>query len=208
MQNFSIKEIITSFFAAYPPAHYGKGETIFLPDDQAILPVSLIEEGIVTQYDITPQGNVIVLNTFKAGAFFPVSSAINEAPNRYYFKAQTDVTVRRAPAKDAVSFLKQHPDVVFDLLQRVYRGVDGIFGRIVHMAGSPVKQGIAYELTIMAKRFGTVVGKGVEVLITEEELAQRIGTSRETVSRELQQLKQEGLVQLQRGKITWLGNLD
>src|ERR1044072_8047291 len=96
---------IEAFFRPYRAHTYSKGEVIILNGDEPGY-VHYLVEGKVKQYDITYRGDEVILNVFKPPAFFPMSLAINKTPNPYTYEAETDVKVRRAPAADAVAFIK------------------------------------------------------------------------------------------------------
>ena len=193
---------ITNFFTSYPLRTFDKRETLVRVE--AELPgVFYLVEGRVSQYDITPSGNEVVVNVFKPNAFFPMSTAINGTPNHYFFEANTKVTAHVAPAADAVQFLKDNPDVTFDLLSRVYRGVDGVLRRMAHLMGGDSKSRLVFELLNAAYRFGEAQPDGaILVGLKEGDLARHSGLARETVNRVLQSLKATGLVEVNRNGIT------
>ena len=196
---------VKTFYAPYTLKTYKKGEIILWPDAEALPPVSLIEGGAIAQYDITDNGDKVVVNIFKKGAFFPVSSAINHSPNQYYFEAMTTSTVRQAPPKDVELFLQNNPSVTYDLLQRVYHGTDGMIGRLALLLNGTASTRLLHELFILGDRFGVRLPNGtVEIEITSAEIAQQTGLARETVSRELKLLKEQQIVTVSRGKIILL----
>jgi len=197
-----IKAKVIKFFTQYPLCAFDKRELIVRAE--AELPgVFYVVEGRVSQYDIAPSGNEVVVNVFKPGVFFPMSSAINNTPNHYFFEASTKVTAHVAPVADAVQFLKDNPDVTFDLLSRVYRGVDGVLRRMAHLMGGDSKSRLLFELLNAAYRFGEAQPDGaVFVGLKEGDLARHSGLARETVNRVLQSLKVAGLVEINRSGIT------
>lgn len=185
---------IETFFHKYPIRTYSKGHIIIMSGEKTDT-IYQIVDGSVKQYDVTTHGDEIVLNIFKPPAFFPLSSAINKTANHFIYEADSDVKLRQAPAKEVISFIKDNSDVMFDLLSRVFRGTDGLLGRMAHLMGSGAHNRLVYELLLEGRRFGTAKGDGCYALkISEKDLAARAGLSRETVSRELGILKREKLV--------------
>lgn len=165
--------------------------------------VFYILDGRVSQYDITPSGNEVVVNVFKPGAFFPMSSVINGTVNHYFFEASTKVTAHLAPTDEAVRFLKDNPDVAFDLLTRVYRGTEGVLRRMAHLMGGDAKSRLLFELLNTAYRFGELQKDGsIFVSLKESDLARHSGLARETVNRSMQDLKTAGAVQVTHSGIT------
>lgn len=189
-------ELIKSFFKNYPVSHLGKGQIMFRPGDQ-INKVPYLELGQVIQYHISPAGNLVVVNAYKPGAFFPMSSVINKSPTNYFFEAATPSTVRLAPANHVLQFLEDNPEVVLDLLSRVYSGVDGILKRMAHLMGGSARSRLVYELINAGYRFGELNPDGSRFIkMSENDIAQRSGLSRETVNRAGKQLKAENLVKI------------
>jgi len=201
-----IAKKIEAFFADYRLRKYAKGQVLMLngdtPDD-----VFYLVEGQVKVYDVTYKGDEIILNVFKPPAFFPMSLAIHKGENSYIYEAETDVQLRQAPADKVVAFVKENPDVMFDLLSRVYRGTDGLLGRMAHLMASSAKRRLMYELLVSARRFGKqATDDSCTVPFNEKEIGARAGLTRETVSREMAKLKKENLVTV-RAKDTVIHNL-
>jgi len=198
----SIAQRVQRFFASYPQRTFDKGHILMHAKEMASS-VFYIVEGRVSQYDIAPTGKEVVVNVFKPGAFFPMSAAINATPNQYFFEASTKTVVHVAPAANAVQFLRDNPDVAFDLLSRVYRGVDGVLRRQAHLMGGDAKTRLLFELLNAAQRFGEQQPDGsILIGLKEGDLARHSGLTRETVNRDIQDLKAKGAVQVGRHNIT------
>lgn len=192
----TIAQKVQDFFAAYPVRTFEKGQ-IMVQAEEDPAGVFYLLSGRVNQYDISPAGLNIVVNVFKPGAFFPMSWAMNHTVNHYFFEAAETVRLHQAPPEEAVQFLRANPDVLFDLLARVYRGMDGVLRRTAHLMGGDAKSRLLFELLNAAYRFGEVREDGtVFVPLNEGDLARQSGLARETVNRTMQQLKQRELVRV------------
>lgn len=192
--NQQIQDKLQEHFGKYELKKHPKGKILTLANQEPE-GVSLLVSGLVEQYDITPEGNKITVNVFKPPAFFPMSWAINKTPNTYIFAALTDVELKNANAEETVDFLKANPDVMFDLLSRVYKGTDALLRRLVLAASGIAASRLIFELLIEAYRFGVVNEDGtVSVNVKQSILADRSGLARETVSRELHKLEAENLI--------------
>lgn len=131
-----MQQVVAKFFATKPQEQFAKGD-ILISADNTVPDVLYIESGSVQQYTNKDDGGKVVLMPFKAGAFFPMSAALNSVPNsKYYFEALEPCVVRRATPAQAVEFLQAHPDVTLDLLQRVYRGTDGLLAKLADLMGA------------------------------------------------------------------------
>jgi len=196
----AVAKKIEDFFSNYQTRKYAKGQVLLLSGEDNRTVYHLLS-GTVKQYEVTKHGDEIILNIFKPPAFFPMSLAINKTENLYIYEADSAITVQQAPADEAVLFVKNNPDVMFDLLSRLYRGMDGLLGRMTHLMASSAKDRLIYELVIESRRFGNKKSSRQVLNINEIDLAARAGLSRETVSREMQSLKQAGLVSVTDSRI-------
>lgn len=185
---------IETFFKQFPKTTYKKGE-ILVQAHQNPKGIFYITSGRVSQYDIAKNGNVIVVNTFQPPAFFPMAWAINKTPNVYFFEATTEVTVHIAPAEQAVAFLQDNPQIMLDLLSRVYRGTDGLLRRVAHLMGGSSRTRLVFEIINAGYRFGLPLPDGALLIpLKESDLAKSSGLARETVSRTIQELKNAQLL--------------
>lgn len=194
MTTVKILDKINDFFEGYEKKTIPKGTIITFAHENPKAITHLIE-GVVEQYDITPEGNKVTVNIFKPPAFFPMSWAINKTPNTYFFATLTDIQVRQAPADKVVAFLEANPDVTMDLLSRLYKGTDALLRRLVIAASGMASNRLIYELLIESYRFGENVGENEMLIkIKQGNLAARSGLARETVSRELHKLEEGHLL--------------
>lgn len=192
--NQPILDKLNGHFSKYPLKTYVKGAIITFANHEP-QGVTMLVKGVVEQYDITPEGNKITVNIFKPPAFFPMSWAINKTPNPYFFGALTDVELRQADAGETVAFLQANPDVMFDLLSRVYKGTDALLKRLVVTVSGIAASRLIFELLIEAYRFGIEIDEQTRsITIKQSVLAARSGLARETVSRELHKLEDENLI--------------
>jgi CRP-like cAMP-binding protein len=196
------KDTIRDFFANYESADYVKGDIIIFAR-MNLESVFYLESGSVIEYDINSKGVRTILNTFKTGAYFPMSNAVNHIDTDYFFEANEKVRVIKAPAADVVEFIKSNPDIMLDLLQRVFRGADGLLARQVAMMQGDAGIRVMQELNIIAARFGSEPFEGGDLLtkrVSEVDLSERSGLARETISRAIQKLKKNGQLKTHAGR--------
>jgi CRP/FNR family transcriptional regulator len=189
----TIQKELDTFFFQFTHKKYTKGEILIRADENPS-GVLYLTKGHVKVYCISEKGDEIILNSFQPISFFPMSWAINDVPNSYFYEALDEVSLYQAPKNEVLTFLKKNPDVLFDLLRRVFIGVDGILMRMTYLMGGTAYTRLITEIIIAAKRFGTQDDHGTVVNISEKDLALQTGLTRETVSREMGVLKKKGLV--------------
>lgn len=192
----AVLDKLTGYFSQSDEKTYPKGRIITFAYQEPE-GISLLLDGIVEQYDITPEGNKLTVNVFKPPAFFPMSWVVNKTPNAYFYAALTNVRLRRADPDKTVAFLRANPDVMFDLLSRVYKGTDGLLKRLALATRGIAASRLIFELLIEAYRFGIEVEDVKRLVkIKQGSLAARSGLARETVSRELHKMENDKLVSL------------
>lgn len=206
MNNDSVKFIafkkLNDFFSGFREQKFKKGQVILEAMEEPS-GVFYLTDGVIRQYSISPKGEEITLNLFKSISFFPISWVLNDGINPHYFEAMTPITVRKAPKEKVLKLLKEDPEVLFDLAQRIYRGLEGFYLRMEHLMSGSAKNRLISELVIFAKRFGELSGDHTEVKLklTEKELAAISGITRETVSRELHKLEKKDLLDFKKNTL-------
>lgn len=196
----TVAQKVEHFFSAYTLRSLDEGQ-ILVHGGEDPAGITYLVSGKVREYEISERGNELVLNMFKPQSFFPMSWALNKTPNEFFFEASEPITFRQAPTKDVVAFIEANPDVLLDLLRRVYRGADGLMRRMANIMDGSARRRVLFELLILCRRFGKPVDGTYSIEIHESELARVAGLSRETVNRELQKLKLAGLVEVSRKNI-------
>lgn len=126
---------------------------------------------------------------------------VNKVANQYYFETLTLASIKLAPKEKVLEFIKNEPEVMFDLLKRLYSGIEGVLFKMTQLMSGNAYAKLISVLIISAARFGKNTTDGIHLTTTEKDLATQAGMSRETVSRQLQKLKKEGLIDIKRNSI-------
>lgn len=186
-------ESVGRFFEKYAQTSFDNGTTILEPNDTP-QNVYYVQSGSVEQYDIAPNGSRIILNIYKAGAFFSMAWALNDVQNLYFFSTKGQTILRLAPSTEVKKFLLQNPEVCVDVLARLSRGADGLLSRLnIRMTGT-AEERVRFELQLHAMRFGQTTDSAFITKLKMQELADLTGLSRETVSRTIARMHSEGLL--------------
>lgn len=192
----TVEDKIRDHFSQFPHRTYPKGQIIIFANENPGHIYYLVK-GKVRKYDVSYRGDELIVNLFKPGSFFPMSWALTHHDNKFFYKTEEESEFHIVPADKALEFLKANPDVMLDLLSRLYRGMEGVLGRLIHLMAGSAKNRLAYELLIECRRFGAKDTQGAySIKISETDLAARSGLTRETVSREMQKLKDKKILSL------------
>ncbi len=190
------------YFSTFAHRHYPKGQILVFADESPEHIFYLVK-GRVRKYDVSYRGDEVIINIFQPPASFPMSWALNRTPNKFFYKTETEVDLHVVPADDARKFLQDNPDVAMDLLCRLYKGLEGVYGRLVQLMSGTAKSRLLYELIVECRRFGVVLPDGSCLLKTNEmDFAARSGLSRETINREMRKIKDSGWVKVAKNGIT------
>jgi len=194
---------ITTFFKNYQRLELPKG-MLLVRENEIPDSVYFIESGGVGTFDITQSGNRIVLHVFGEHAFVPMSLAISKAPSSFFYETTQKTVIYKAPSQEVVAFMQDNPDVMFDLLTRVYRGTDELLKRLSYKMGNSARAQVVNELCQSSLREGIASSCSSDeytLAMSESGLASRTGLSRETVNREIQKLKKEHKVLITKGSL-------
>lgn len=154
----------------------------------------VIEKGSIRQYDIRDNGTELTLNIYKEGSVLTLPWLFHSSPNLYFFQCVSDCVLLRTPRLKLLQEFKKSPELSFETLSRVANGLDGVLNRLSAHSSTGAAQVIMTELSIEATRFGRPHPEGTFVRIRVQDLANRTGLARETVSRTLTDLISKGLI--------------
>ena len=199
MSDIVIKKL-DAFFSKYPVREYKKGDVIIQAGEEPE-GIYYIREGNVRSYWISEEGSEITLNMYKPHIFIPMSWAIAGIENTHYYEAMNDVKLSLAPKDVFLDFLKNEPEIIYDLLKRIYVGMHGLWTHLESLAAGNSYMKLINSLVILARRFGKEekLTMTIQLKMNERNISNYAGMSRETASRELQKLKKNNLVSFQKG---------
>jgi CRP/FNR family transcriptional regulator, cyclic AMP receptor protein len=180
--------------------HFRAGQTVVgYQDDSHDLFFILAGKLKVTIF--SEAGREVAFRELNAGQSFGELSAIDGQPRSANVIALTDATVVSMTAPDFVATLRHHPDVALATLRKLTLLVRALSER-VHEFSEKVEVRICHELLRLGRE-ATVAGNGARLRPAPKhaEIASRINTHREAVSRLLSKLTKLGIVQRGRGEL-------
>lgn len=155
--------------------------------------VMLSGQALVTIY--SSEGKAVSYRTIEAGDIFGELAAIDRAPRSASVVAQTACRVGEISGPAFLALLREEPDLALAVLAHLTRQIRALTTRILEFSTLKVKDRLVLELLRIAARGeeekGALVARPAP---THFELAARISTHREAVSREMSRLSKLGLV--------------
>jgi len=192
----SDNESIVAHFSDGLLMHFTKGETIINGVDEPE-GVYLIKEGFIKAYSVSKAGNTNLLLIHEAGEFIPLPWALDGAhTTSLYYEAMTDVTVLRASKDKLRAAMGNNSWLSQEVLKQAVNILAVYTNRIQTLEFRSARGRVIAELLYFAERFGEPSGKKVIINapITHQDIADSINMTRETASRALGMLFDEGLV--------------
>lgn len=197
-----LQKVLDTFFQKYTRMKYKKGEIILRAED-APQGVFYLKKGFVRQYMVAESGATLMLHIFKPNSFFPMTWALNDTPNTYYYEAMTTVELWRAPKEAVKEFLLEYPAIVYNLAQRLLRGIVGIRRRMEYLVMDNAYDKTLLLLLYLAQNLGEKVEGNIvlPVPVTHREISAWIGTTRETASLQVETLKKRGIIRYRKRQL-------
>ncbi len=144
-------------------------------------------------------GRENLLAVMGPGEMFGELSLFDPGPRTATATAITDTTLRGLGNADLQPWLTAHPEVATQLLAALARRLRRTNEAMADLVFSDVPGRVAKALLDLAKKFGVEAEDGLRVThdLTQEELAQLVGASRETVNKALADFAGRGFLRLE-----------
>lgn len=156
--------------------------------------VYLVIEGCVSVSLISAQGRETVLRAIGPGEMFGELAAIDGAPRSADVVAAENSTLLVIPGAAFVDLIGREPVLSLWLARYLAHQVRYLTNRIYELSTMGVGPRLQAELLRLAGEPDVMGAATITRVPTQAELAARIGTNRETVTREFSLLIREGLV--------------
>ena len=159
----------------------------------------IIAEGSVKVTKLSGDGREKILELLEVGDFFGEMSLFDEAPRSASVKAMSDVRILALARNDFLRLLGRSPDLALSVIQELTRRLRQVDEQASSLSFQRVKERTMGLLVRLAKEASSREGRRKTPVLTHQQIADMIGTSRETVTRAVKGLKEEGWLE-QEGK--------
>lgn len=176
--------------------HCRRGHVILSPDDPPDR-IHIVKRGRVRVYRVTPDGKQLTLDIYDKGTIlgdmaFLGQKRIPEA----YAETLGDAVICTIAPDELRALIERHPVIGVNVISHLSRRLLEAERELESMAYQRVGQRLARKLVDLAGRFGVSVGGGTAIRerLTQQELAEMIGTTRETLAHTLGDFRRRGLL--------------
>jgi CRP/FNR family transcriptional regulator, cyclic AMP receptor protein len=150
-------------------------------------------------------GRAIALATLGVGDIFGELAMFDGEARSASVETLSDAELLALPASDFRRLLADHPEIAVKLIGALTRRLRETNERVSRQSFQTVPSRVAGVLTqLIAEEAAAEARLGVTIRMTQADLAQLAGTSRESVSRFLATLERAGVVRVGRGRVTVL----
>jgi CRP-like cAMP-binding protein len=149
-------------------------------------------------------GREVVFNFMDPGDVIGEISLLDAQPRSASVEAVEDATLLALHRRDLLPFFERNPKAAMKLatvLAERLRRISELVEDTVFL-GLPTR--LAKMLLSLGQRYGKETPKGlfIDLKLPQHELGELVGTSRESINKQLRQWGEEGLVHVERGYVT------
>jgi len=171
-----------------------KATTFFLSQEKSDS-IYLVKEGRVKLSRTSPEGREIILDILGPGEIFGELAVVGEDLRTHSAVALDDALICVITRETFEGLLRRHPEMALRVLKLVGLRRRELEMRLEDLIYQPVANRLALTLLWQARRHGQKEpDNSLRLPLTQKDLAQLIGASREAVAEQLRDFKQAGLI--------------
>jgi len=189
---------------------YKKGEFLCHEGDKTSM-LFVVNSGKVKLSKFNVEGKEQILNIISDGEIFGEYYLFMDfEPYNFSAIALTDVKICTLVKQDMDYILLKYPKISHKILQEVSKKMIGAENLAQNLSTINTDSKVHYVLKEIAQKYGTEHEKKIrlELPITREEMANYAGVTRETMSRKLSALEQEGIIETVGNKIIIINDIE
>ena len=165
--------------------------------------IFFILAGAVRVTSFAESGREVIFSEVPAGGIFGEFSAIDKLPRSATIVAVSDCRLARMPAAAFFNLLRENNGVCVHLVDLLVGKIRNMSERMFEVSALAVRERLRRELMRLATTSGKQEGTGITIspAPTHYEIAARIGSHREAVTRECNRLELEKVLEIGRRSI-------
>lgn len=182
---------------------YPKKATIF---SEGEFPYQLyfIAKGKVKTFKMNEEGKEFITGMHREGDFIGYLALLEGSPYLESAVALEECEIAIIPKDDFISLLHNNRDVSNKFIKILANNLAETEDRLLKLAYNSVRKRVAEALLMLDKQYSTAGVDHTRISILREDMANIVGTAKETVIRTLRDFKDEGLIDIQSATIVIL----
>jgi CRP-like cAMP-binding protein len=178
---------------------FDRNEVIFHEGDPGDT-LHLVDKGHIALRVTTPLGDTATVRIVKAGEFFGELAVVSPGPRNATAVALEGAETRSLHRTDFEAVIASHPAVEGVLIGALVSEVRRLATQLLDALYVPVEKRVWRRLVELVEIFDGETGD-LTIPLTQEDLAQVVGTTRPTVNRLLREGEDGGVLRIARGKV-------
>lgn len=176
---------------------YKKGQILFFDGDVSDK-FYIINKGKIKIFKYTKEGKEQILYILSEGDFIGYLSLLKKGKFDFNAEALEDVSVCLLTKDEFDDIVKKTPEISLRILESLHDRLVGLENLVQTLSTRDIEARIAGILKNFARDFGENQKDGIiiDMPLSREEMANYIGVTRETMSRKLTSMEDEGLIEL------------
>jgi CRP/FNR family transcriptional regulator len=177
---------------------FRRKEVLYLPGDAGDR-IYLLKRGVVKISTLDDEGREIILALLRMGEVFGEEAALEDAPRDHMAEAYEDALVCIVTKQDFLEMLRTHPTLTFKVTKLIGFRLKTLRNRVENLLykGAPAR--LAATLLDLARDHGVPDAQGtlLPLKLSQQDLANLIGVTRESVNLALSDFRKRGLIAIE-----------
>lgn len=174
-----------------------KKKTELFSEGDTPLNIYFVKSGAIKVYQSHPDGKELITGIYNANDFFGFEPILEGNNYQESAVAMQDSEIIAIPKYDFTTLLQSHPDVSKGFISLLCKKVAEKEKQLLNLAYNSVRQRTAEALLKVRE----LKDSKDNIQISRDDLAKMVGTASESVIRVLSDFKDEGLIEIDGGKI-------
>lgn len=178
---------------------FAKGRTIFAKGDAGSSMMAVLA-GTIKISTVTSEGKELVLNMIGVGQIFGEIALLDAKPRTADAVALSDCQVAVVERRDFLPLLRANPDLSLRIITMLCGRLRRTNEQVESVMFMPLEVRLARALVRLASEQGGAEGRpAAAIVVTQRDLGQMIGMSRESTNKQLKAWQREGWVGIVKG---------
>ncbi len=183
-----------------PQATFEAGALLYSPEERGEV-LFLLKEGRVRLYRLSPDGKALTTAIVEPGAAFGEMALLGQGMQDSFAEALERSVLYTLNKRDIQDMLLSDPRVSRRLIELVSQRLEETEKKLAEFAFRNIPQRLASLLLQLAHAAPGQQPFSLPVRYTHQQLAEMIGTYRETVTKVLNEFRQQGWIRIEHGRI-------
>ncbi|RCW50506.1 MULTISPECIES: Crp/Fnr family transcriptional regulator [unclassified Halanaerobium] len=181
---------------------YKKGEVIFFEND-SVKKLYMLINGKVKLTMLSEEGKEKVLTILQEGDIFGEISLFDEDPHPLTAETLDDARLLIIPWKDMENIILERPSLAIKIIEALSKKTRLLTSQVRELVFQDAAGRLASLLARLSDDFGREVDQGtvIDLVLTHQELANLIGSSRVTVTKLINRFIDDGIIKIVKRKI-------